>query len=35
MVYVYGNGRIGTLEDDDLVKLRRLVRNHSMYTDSH
>jgi glutamate synthase (ferredoxin) len=23
-----------TLEDDDLVKLRRLVRNHSMYTDS-
>jgi glutamate synthase (ferredoxin) len=24
-----------TLEDDDLVKLRRLVRNHSMYTDSH
>jgi glutamate synthase (NADPH/NADH) large chain len=23
-----------TLEDEDLVKLRRLVRNHSMYTDS-
>jgi glutamate synthase (ferredoxin) len=24
-----------TLEDDDLVKLRRLIRNHSMYTNSH
>jgi glutamate synthase domain-containing protein 3 len=23
-----------TLEDEDSVKLRRLVRNHSMYTDS-
>jgi glutamate synthase (NADPH/NADH) large chain len=23
-----------TLEDEDLVKLRRLVRNHSMYTNS-
>jgi glutamate synthase (ferredoxin) len=23
------------LEDDDLKKLRRLIKNHSMYTNSH